>query len=445
MKLEELVQVLRKNGVVGAGGAGFPSYAKLDQRADTIILNCAECEPLLKLHRQVLEKYAFEIMSTLDVIREAVGAKRVCIGVKGSYRKTVNAVKAHLDSFPGMEISILPEMYPAGDEVVLIYEALGRIVPPGSLPISVGVTVFNVETILNAYYALKEEHPVVYKYVTVAGAVRNPITVKAPLGMTMEELVELAGGATVEEYALIGGGPMTGPIVNGYDTVTKTTNGLLVFPEHHPVVQKQRSSVSIDLKRAMSACCQCQLCTSLCSRNLLGHPIEPHMLMRNATSGVTKDVTPYINSMFCSQCGICEMYACDQGLSPRKLLGAYKAGLRAAGVKPPVIEEEPVAKPEREYRRIPMARLKQRLGLQEYDLPAPLDDELVKADRVKISLRQHIGAPAVATVKVNDTVEVGQVIGEVAADKLGVAIHASISGVVIDVNENFVMIQKKEK
>lgn len=442
MKMEELVKVMREYGVVGAGGAGFPSYAKLDQRADTIILNCAECEPLLKLHQQVLAKYAFEILSALEIIRETIGAERVCIAVKASYKKTVDAVKAHLDSFPKTEISFLPEMYPAGDEVVTIYEATKRIVPPGGLPIAVGVTVFNVETILNVYYALKGEHPVVYKYVTVAGAVRNPVTLKVPLGMTMDELVELAGGATVEDYALIGGGPMTGPIVNGYDTVTKTTNGVLVFPETHMVVQKQRASISMDLKRAMSACCQCELCTSLCSRNLLGHPIEPHMLMRNATSGVTKDVTPYLNAAFCSQCGICEMYACDQGLSPRKLLGAYKAGLRAAGVKPPVIEEAPVAKPEREYRKIPMARLKQRLGLKEYDLPAPLQEDLVEAKRVKIALQQHIGAPAKATVKVNDRVEVGQVIGEVAADKLGAPIHASISGVVLDVNDKFVMIQK---
>ncbi len=160
MELNELVEVMKKNGVAGAGGAGFPTYAKLDKRADTLILNCAECEPLLKLHRQVLEKYAYEIMSTLDLIAKAVGANQVYIGIKGSYTKAVEAVKSNLSSFKNMDISILPEIYPAGDEVILIYETTKRVVPPGSIPISVGVTVFNVETILNVYNAIHNQEPV---------------------------------------------------------------------------------------------------------------------------------------------------------------------------------------------------------------------------------------------------------------------------------------------
>ena len=84
MNFDELVALIKQNGIVGAGGAGFPTYAKLDKRADTIILNCAECEPLLKLHRQLLERYAYEILSTLDLIKKTIGAENVIIGVKGS-------------------------------------------------------------------------------------------------------------------------------------------------------------------------------------------------------------------------------------------------------------------------------------------------------------------------------------------------------------------------
>ena len=441
MNITELSMLMRENGVVGAGGAGFPSYAKLNTKADTIILNCAECEPLLKLHRQVLEKYAYEIISTLETIAEAVEAERVIIAVKGSYKNAVEAVKAQLSSFKKTEIGLLPEIYPAGDEVITIYETTGRVVPPGSIPIEVGVIVYNVETIYNVYRAMTDQAPVTFKYITIAGEVANPVTLKAPLGMTYNELIELAGGATVKDPVLIGGGPMTGRIVNGYDTVTKTSNAVLVMPPNAFIVQKKTSKIQIDMKRAMVACCQCQMCTDLCPRHLLGHPIEPHAFMRSASSGVTKDVAPYIGTMFCSQCGLCEMFSCFQSLSPRTLIGECKAGLRKNGVPVPKGVQAAPVNPNRESRLVSKERLTVRLGLAKYDVPAPLKDELVQPALVKIALTQHIGAPAAAVVAKGDTVTAGQVIGTVDNSKLGVNTHASISGTVVDVNDKFVTIR----
>lgn len=441
MNITDLSAGMRENGVVGAGGAGFPSYAKLNAKADTIILNCAECEPLLKLHRQVLEKYAYEIISTLEAIADAVEAERVIIAVKGSYKSAVEAVRAQLDSFKRTEIGLLPEIYPAGDEVITIYETTGRVVPPGSIPIEVGVIVYNVETIYNVYRAMSEHAPVTYKYITIAGEVAKPVTLKAPLGMTYHELIELAGGATVENPVLIGGGPMTGRIVNGYDTVTKTSNAVLVMPPNAYIVQKKTSKIRTDMKRAMSACCQCQMCTDLCPRHLLGHPIEPHAFMRSASSGVTKDVSPYINTMFCSQCGLCEMFSCFQGLSPRTLIGECKAGLRRNGIPVPKGVQAGQVNPNRESRLVSKERLTVRLGLAKYDVPAPLKDELIKPAQVKIALTQHIGAPAAAVVAKGDVVKAGQTIGVTDSSKLGVNTHASIDGTVIDVNDKFVTIK----
>lgn len=441
MNITELSTLMRESGVVGAGGAGFPSYAKLNTKADTIILNCAECEPLLKLHRQVLEKYAYEIMSTLEAIAEAVEAERVIIAVKGSYQSAVEAVKAQLSSFKKTEIGLLPEIYPAGDEVITIYETTGRVVPPGSIPIEVGVIVYNVETIYNVYCAMSNQAPVTYKYITIAGEVANPVTLKAPLGMTYNELIALAGGATVENPVLVGGGPMTGRIVNGYDTVTKTSNAVLVMPPNAFIVKKKTSKIQIDMKRAMAACCQCQMCTDLCPRHLLGHPIEPHAFMRSASSGVTRDVTPYIDTMFCSQCGLCEMFSCFQSLSPRTLIGECKAGLRKNGIPVPKGVQAGPVNPNRDSRLVSKERLTVRLGLAKYDVPAPLKDEPIKPVQVKIALTQHIGAPAQAVVAKGDVVSAGQVIGTVDNSKLGVNTHASISGTVIDVNEKFVTIK----
>lgn len=442
MVLTELVETMKKNGVAGAGGAGFPSYAKLDKRADTIILNCAECEPLLKLHRQVLEKYAFEICSALNEIAEAVEADRIIIAVKAAYKGAVDAVRAILGQFPKISIGILPEVYPAGDEVVTIYETTGRVVAPGALPITVGVTVFNVETVYNVYKALHNEEPVISKYITVAGEVKNPVTLKAPLGITYGELIALAGGTTVSDYALIGGGPMTGRVVSDKDVVTKTSNAVLVLPAQHPLISKKLAKIGIDMKRAMAACCQCRMCTDLCSRHLLGHPIQPHLFMRSATSGTTQDVGPFINTMFCSQCGICELYACGQGLSPRTLIGECKAGLRKAGVR---IAPEDIkfgeVNPNREQRLVPVPRLTARLGLSCYNVAAPLKDETVKAKKVKVLLSQSIGVPASLSVAKGDTVKAGQVIGTAAEGKLSMPVHASIDGKVTEANEKFVIIE----
>ena len=424
MEMTELVEIMKNAGVCGAGGAGFPTYAKLDKRADTIILNCAECEPLLKLHRQVLEKYAHEIMSTLQVIADTLDAQKAIIAVKGSYTNAVNAVKANLDAFKKVEIGILPETYPAGDEVVTIYETTGRVVPPGSLPIMIGVCVFNVETILNVYNAMQNKGPVTAKYITIAGEVKNPITLKAPLGITYAELIEMAGGTTVSDYALIAGGPMTGRICQPFDTVTKTSNAVLVLPRNHNMITRRTVKVTIDMKRAMAACCQCQMCTDLCPRHLLGHPIAPHAFMRAASSGTAQDIKPLIDTMFCSQCGLCEYYSCFQSLSPRTLIGEYKMGLRKNGVPiPKGIEAKPVF-PDRKLRAVSKERLTARLGLSQYDLPASLVDEVVKTDKVKIMLSQHIGAPAKPVVQKGDKVKV------------------SIDGVVADVTDKYVVINR---
>lgn len=440
MQINELKQLLRENGVVGAGGAGFPSYAKLDLRASTVILNCAECEPLLKLHRQMLEKFAYEIVSTLSLVADTVEAEEFVIAVKGSYKGAVSAVKKVLENFKKGRIGILPEMYPAGDEVVTIYETTGRVVPPGNLPISVGCIVYNVETVYNMYCALNSKLPVTHKYVTVAGEVKEPKTIKAPIGTSFKTLIDMCGGVTSENVRIISGGPMTGNLADEYDVVTKTTNGILVMPENHEIVLKRLANAGLEIKRAMSVCCQCRACTELCSRNLLGQPIAPHKFMRALSRNVITDPQDMINTMYCSSCGICEMYACPQGLNPRSLIAEYKAGLRKNGIRPTALEEFDEVRDDREYRLVPMHRLKERLDLIKYDINAPVTDEMPKEKRIKIMLSQHIGAPAKPTVKIGDGVSAAQVIAKADDSALGVSIHAPQNGVIEEITDKFIMI-----
>ncbi len=439
MNINELKDLLREAGVVGAGGAGFPTYAKLSPQADTIILNCAECEPLLRLHRQVLKNYTYEILSTLYEISKIVGVENIIIGIKASYKEAVDAVNAEISSFNNMKVCTLPEIYPAGDEVVLTYEATGRVVPAGQIPLSVGVTVLNVETVYNVYKALNGEG-VTHKYVTIVGEVENPVTIYAPIGTPIEKLIDMAGGVTIKDPAYLLGGPMMGNLGSPAQAVTKTTNAVLVLPKELPLVQRKQTKTSIDIRRAMSACCQCNYCTSLCPRHLLGHPIDPSALMNAAAHSVTSDTAPYVNAAFCSGCGLCESYSCNQGLSPRALLNATKGALRQNGVKPPQNPDMMDVDNARPLRMIPVSRLRARLGLNPYNKPAPITEKQVKVKRLVIALSQHIGAPAEAIVKKGDKVTAGQLIAKPKDDALSVGIHASLSGTVRDVTDKNIII-----
>ncbi len=173
---EEFQKRLREGGVVGAGGAGFPSYAKLNKNADTILLNCAECEPLLQPHRRLITVHADEIIAGLHMVVQVTGAKQAVIGVKGTYKEAIAAIRKEVDKYPEIHIHYLQEVYPMGDEVVLIYECTGRVVRPGGLPIEQGCIVYNVETMYNIYRAVVERKPVTFKYLTVIGEVTHPVT-----------------------------------------------------------------------------------------------------------------------------------------------------------------------------------------------------------------------------------------------------------------------------
>ena len=441
MNLTELQGILRDNGIVGAGGAGFPTYAKLSDKADTVILNCAECEPLLKLHRQVLETHPQEIFEALQLISKTVNAKRICVALKKSYQETAEAIAPFIEFFPNIEICRLDDVYPAGDEVILTYEVTGRIVPPGDIPLSVGVMVLNVETVYNLYRAMNGR-PVTRKYVTIAGEVENPVTVRVPIGVTVGEIIKLAGNITTADPAFIIGGPMMGVLGSKANIVTKTTNAVLVLPSDHSLIRRRKAKTFIDMKRAMAVCCQCSYCTSLCSRNLIGHPINPSEFMRVASNGITNDAAPYLDAMYCSGCGLCEQYSCVQNLSPRMLLAACKGELRKAGVKPQKYSEPPVVNPNRPLRQVPMSRLTSRIGLKSYNKPAPIIEAVPEFKKVTVLLSQHIGAPSVPVVKKGDTVTEKQLIAK-AGEGLSVALHSPVNGVVTAVGKTAIIIQKQ--
>ena len=256
---ENLLGLVEQAGVVGAGGAGFPTHVKLKAQADTVIINGAECEPLLRVDQQLMALQAGDLLDALDLLVEQVGASQGVVALKEHYHAAVEALERELSRHPGLRVHRMGAFYPAGDEQVIVYEVTGRVVPEGGIPLNVGVVVSNVETALNVLAAVRHQAPVIEKYVTLTGAVRTPKTVKVPLGITVAEALALAGGPTVEHYEVINGGPMMGRVVSTGSAITKTTKGLIVVPEGHALLQSLNRPVPRMLQDARVACMQCSL------------------------------------------------------------------------------------------------------------------------------------------------------------------------------------------
>ncbi len=437
----DIVEKVREAGIVGAGGAGFPTHVKINCKAEYVIANGAECEPLLRVDQQVMAVYAQELIDGMRAVMEQTGAQKGTICLKSHYHDAVNALNAVLQGDDRISLHPMKSYYPAGDEQQMVYEVTGRVVPTGGLPLDVGAVVCNVSTLVNIARAMHGE-PVTDKFVTVGGEVENPATFCVPVGTSVGAIIAAAGGPVEKrEYILILGGPCMGALSEDWDTpVTKTTGGVLVIKKDHPLISKKENNSKEDMKLAQAVCCQCSMCTQLCPRNALGLRVEPHKAMRaaaNAQGALLGD----INGVFsCCDCGICTYFACNFGLKPSKMMGLFKQSLGAAGVRP---EKEVYGQvdPGLELKKIPVTRMVSRMGIKKYDVPAPLLSGIMQTECVKIPLKMHIGAPSVPVVGQGNAVHKGQLIADIPAGALGAKIHASISGTVAEITDTYIEIR----
>lgn len=430
--------LLKEMGVVGAGGAGFPTYVKAGSQVEYIIANGAECEPLVHKDVPLMEHFAPQIVSGMRRMMGFTGATKGVFGIKKKNAGAIAALAPHLEA-AGIEPLLMGDFYPAGDEYELVYMATGRLIPPAGIPLQVGCVVNNVETLYNVERAANG-HPVVDKFVSVTGLVAEPRSFWVPIGTTYRELLARAGGATVNDYAMLTSGILMGGISFDPETVvTKTFGGLIILPADHPLVRRKTTPNEAQRRIGRSACDQCSYCTEMCPRYLLGYDVQPHKVMR--TLGFSKAGAELLNqwAQLCCSCGLCTLYACPEDLYPREACEDAKADLREAGIK--FTQTKPLkVHPMKEARRVPSSMVRQRLKLDEYDSHAPYDDRWEEPPEVRLMLSQHVGKPATPAVKAGDRIERGQVIARSDADSLGVNIHASVSGTVTAVESTFVHI-----
>lgn len=439
-EMSDLVQLVQDAGVAGAGGAGFPTYKKIDGRVETVIANGAECEPLLYKDQTLMENYPEQILDGMQHIMQHMNAKNGIVAIKEKNYKAIEALFSQLPE--NVSIFEMEDVYPAGDEYEVVYHSTGKRIPAGGLPLEVGVVVQNVETLFNVQRAVKG-HPITRSIVTVHGHVRAPVTAWIPIGMSYGDVLEVAGGTTIDDFVLIDGGPMMGKAVTDLSTpVTRVSSGFLVMPRESKLAQHKLRSERRFKRIGKSACDQCRLCTEMCPRYLLGYPIQPHLVMRSLLTTGTMSETLTHWAQACCECNICTLWACPEDLDPRNVCVVTKRDLKKHDQWLSADQLQNLTKdvhPMKAFRGVPTKRLTSRLGLDKFTEEAPLRTEEIQPKKVSIPLQQHIGAPSIPVVDVGDKVEVEDVLAKADGTHLSIPIHASLSGMVKSVDTSIVI------
>jgi Na+-translocating ferredoxin:NAD+ oxidoreductase RnfC subunit len=437
----QIIQKVKSAGVVGAGGGGFPAYVKLQAKVDTVIANGSECEPLLSSDFSMMKHKPDWLVEGVKLAMQATGAKNGIIALKEHYTDAINTIKKVLPKDDSIKLHLLENYYPAGDEFLLVYEVTGKVIPEGGIPLNVGVVVNNVITLMQIYQAVNGK-PVTERAVTLAGEFNEPKVVNVPIGTTYKDLVKIAGGLKDDDVVLIDGGPMMGKIVDDWGLgIAKTTSGVLAVPKDHFVVRMADQTLSQTIKRSKAACCQCFRCSDLCPRNLIGHELYPHMTMRTVDYNQNEPTKHITSAFLCSQCGLCELIACDfMLLSPRKIFAAYRKELIKKGVKNPHNRNKIIPNSEFENRKVAISVLLKKLDLTKYDVALAYEPNVQPVKKVRISLNKHAGHPALPQVKTGQKVKMCDIIASTPDEMLGTVYHASIDGKITEVSSDWIEI-----
>lgn len=289
---DELIDAIKRSGVVGLGGAGFPTYVKFSVPSDKIeelIINGAECEPYITSDSNTMQNLTEDIAYALSLIEKYLGVKKIIIGIESNKKNAISAMKALAENDECVSVKVLPSVYPQGGEKVLVYHTTGKVIPMGKLPIDVGCIVCNCTTIAAIGNFVKTGMPLVNKCVTVDGsAVKDPKNVIVPIGTSIADLIEFCGGFSCEPKKILYGGPMMGIAVPDTSApILKNTNAILALTEK-------------DLNDAEpSPCIRCGSCVNTCPFG-----INPAGIARALDK---KDVESMekLGANLCMECGCC--------------------------------------------------------------------------------------------------------------------------------------------
>ncbi len=291
----ELAKAIKESGVVGLGGAGFPTYAKfgVDRKIETLIINGAECEPYITSDSITMANSPEDIVFAIETLLKYFDIDRAIIGIENNKPNAIQALKDATADNPQIDVKILPSVYPQGGEKVLVFHTVGKVIARGQLPIDVGCVVINSTTAAFIGKYLKTGMPLVEKCITVDGsAVKEPKNIIAPIGTPLSDIFEFAGGFKSEPKKVLYGGPMMGISVPDMTyPVIKNTNAIIAFNEEETIIPKT------------TACIRCGACITHCPFG-----INPPAISRSLKN---EDFEGMINAgaRLCMECGCCS-YVC---------------------------------------------------------------------------------------------------------------------------------------
>lgn len=314
LNADEIKKRIADKGIVGLGGATFPTHVKLSvppgKTAEHLVINAVECEPYLTADHQLMMEKPDEILVGCSIMAKAIGVNKVLIGIENNKPDAIKLFKEKAVSFNNIEIYALKVKYPQGGEKQLIKALINREVPSGGLPIDVGCVVQNVGTAFAVYEAVQKNKPLYERVVTVTGKnVKNPVNLLAKVGTPISELIELAGGLPEDTGKIVNGGPMMGKAVNNQQIpVTKGTSGILLFPN------------KLAKRPEVYNCIRCSRCTHVCPMNL-----EPHLLKNLSNKSLWEELEKE-RVLDCIECGSCS-YTCPAGIPLLDYIRLGKANL----------------------------------------------------------------------------------------------------------------------
>ena len=289
---EELIRAIRESGVVGLGGAGFPTHVKLNvepERIEHLIINCAECEPYITSDSYTMVNRRDDMVFALNTLKKFLGLKSIVLGIEANKKKAIASMMQLMQETKEgchVQVKVLPAVYPQGGEKVLIYHTVGKTLPTGKLPIDVGCIVCNCTTVAAIGSYLKTGMPLVEKCVTVdGGAVSRPQNLIVPIGTSLEDVFAFCGGFTVAPHKVLYGGPMMGITVPNLSVpVIKNTNAVIALSPKEAKLPKT------------TACIRCGSCTNACPMGL-----APAEILR----AYQKKDTEALNKLSVDTCMLC--------------------------------------------------------------------------------------------------------------------------------------------
>lgn len=435
----------RAAGIVDAGAAGAPRpLAELLARAaarrtQVVVAAAADGAPLVASARRLAAAEPAALLHGLRVAMAATGAPRGLIAVEARAAELVRALEPELPEGGAVAIAAVPDVAGCGDPAELCRDAAGVSVPPGADPLDHGVLVVSAAALCDLAAAPRQ--PVVDRVVTVAGDVLRPGVRRVPVGTAIEDLVAAAGGASCgPAWLALGDGPLDGRPLGRDDVVGKTTRAVTVVAGGSDLARRARVALGDQVRRSLSACEGCAMCSEVCPPRLLGAPLRPHELVR-ALSGHAVSWERLAAARHCTGCALCDV-ACPSGLSPRGLVAAIVRAVADRAAAAPADLAAAAPHPERDARRLSIALVALRLGLEGRDLAPPWDPAPVLPERVAIPFGASARGAAWPVVAAGARVRRGELVAAPDEGRPGVAMHASIDGGVAEIAGGAVVIER---